>query len=321
MKMRRRTMVAAMGSALVAGRAAAQAWPNRPIRVIVPFTAGSSTDIVSRAISDKLGAALGQTIVVENRAGAGGRVGGEAVARAAPDGHTVLVNSSAHTVNPAIYADMPFDTAADFAAVTPLANLPNVLIIGPDKGIKTVAELVAYAKANPGKLNFASAGVGSGTHMNAEKFRARAGFEHTHVPFRGTPEAMTEVINGRVDCYFAPLNAALPFIRDRRVVALAVGTAQRSPLLPDVPSTVEAVPDSQYDFWVGMLVPAKTPREIVTRLHAETVKVLAATEITERLTTLGATPMPMKPEQFDAFIKAEIASNTAIVKAAGIKAQ
>jgi tripartite-type tricarboxylate transporter receptor subunit TctC len=320
MRIVRTAMLAALALVLPGLQAAAQDYPGKPIRLVIPFTAGSSTDIVARALSERLMPALGQPIVVENKAGAGGRVGADFVAKAPADGYTLLVNSSAHTVNPAIYNDLPFDTAKDFAAITPLANLPNVLIISPSKGIKTVAELIAYARAKPGQLNFASAGVGSGTHMNAEKFRARASFEHTHVPYRGTPEAITEVMNGRVDVYFAPLNAALPFIKEGRVLALAVGTAQRSPLLPDVPTTIEAgVPDSDYDFWVGMLAPAKTPPAILARLHAETVKALQSPELAERLKSLGATPMPMSSEKFDAYIRAELKSNTEIVKAAGIK--
>ncbi|HJQ56618.1 MAG TPA: tripartite tricarboxylate transporter substrate binding protein [Vineibacter sp.] len=321
MKIVQRAVLAALVLVGLGATASAQDYPNRPVRFIIPFTAGSSTDIVARALSERLSGALGQPVVVENKPGAGGRVGADFVAKSPADGYTILVNSSAHTVNAAIYTDLPFDTAKDFAAITALANLPNVLIIAPSKGIKTIAELVAYAKARPGQLNFASAGVGSGTHMNAEKFRARAGFTHTHVPFRGTPEAITEVMNGRVDVYFAPLNAALPFIKDGRVLALAVGTAQRSPLLPDVPTTIEAgVPASDYDFWVGMLAPAKTPAPIITRLHAETVKALQSPELAERLTSLGATPMPMTPEKFDAFIRAELAGNAEIVKDAGIKA-
>jgi tripartite-type tricarboxylate transporter receptor subunit TctC len=302
------------------GTAAAQDYPSRPIRFIVPFTAGSATDIVARAVADRLGGALGQPIVVENKGGAGGRVGAEIVARAPPDGYTLLIHSSAHTANPALYKDLPFDTAHDFAGITTLVNLPNVLITAPDTGFKTVRDLVAYAMANPGKLNFASAGVGSATHMNMEKFCARAGIKVTHIPFKGTPEVLTDLMNGRVDAYFAPLSAGLPYIRDNRVVVLAVGTAQRSALLPEVPTTTEAgVPDSDYNFWLGMLAPAKVPGAIIARLHAETVKVLQSPDMVERFKALGAVPMPISPEQFDAYIRAELVSIADIVKAAGIK--
>jgi len=258
--------------------------------------------------------------VVENRPGAGGKIGGEIVARAAPDGYTLLVNSSAHTANPALYKDMPFNTATDFAGITPLANLPNVLIISPAKNIKNVQELVAYAKSKPGQLNFASAGVGSATHMNAEKFSARAGITHTHVPYKGTPEAMTDVMEGRVDVFFAPVNAALANIQAGKFVTLAVGSSQRSPILPNVPTTVEAgIADSSYNFWVGMLAPAKTPREVVNKLNEETVKALRGPELTDRFKALGMTAWPMKPEEFDASIKAEIDSMAEIVKVAKIE--
>ena len=298
----------------------AQGYPNRVIRVIVPFPGGSSTDIVARSVADGLGPLLGQTLVIENKPGAGGRIGAEFVARAAPDGYTVMVQSSAHTVNPALYPDLAYDTLKDFAGVTPLANLPNVLIVPPGR-FKSAQELVTWARANPGKLNIASAGVGSATHMNAEKFAARAGFKFTHVPFKGTPEIMTELMNARVDAYFGPLNAVLPFIQEKRVAVLAVGTEKRSPVLADVPTTIEAgVPDSAYNFWLGLLVPAKTPRDIVEKLNTETVKVLQSLQLVERFRTLGANPMPMTPAEFDAYIKAELASIAEIVKAAGIKA-
>jgi tripartite-type tricarboxylate transporter receptor subunit TctC len=302
-------MLAVSAAMLVATAASAQSYPSKPIRVIVPFTPGSSTDITARAVGDRLTAELGQPIVIENRAGAGGRVGAEVVAKAAPDGYTLLINSSAHTANPAMYKDMPFDTANDFAGITALANLPNILIISPDKKLTTAKALVDWAKVNPEKLNFASAGAGSATHMNAEKFSARAGIKHTHVPYRGTPEAITDVMAGRADVYFAPLNAALPFIQDNKVMALAVGTAKRTPLLPNVPTTIEAgIPDSDYNFWVGMFAPAKTPRDVIDRLNAATVKVLQSPEVEQRFRSLGATAMPMKPAEYDSYIKNELAS-------------
>jgi tripartite-type tricarboxylate transporter receptor subunit TctC len=313
-------MLAVSAAMLVATAASAQSYPSKPIRVIVPFTPGSSTDITARAVGDRLTAELGQPIVIENRAGAGGRVGAEVVAKAAPDGYTLLINSSAHTANPAMYKDMPFDTANDFAGITALANLPNILIISPDKKLTTAKALVDWAKVNPEKLNFASAGAGSATHMNAEKFSARAGIKHTHVPYRGTPEAITDVMAGRADVYFAPLNAALPFIQDNKVMALAVGTAKRTPLLPNVPTTIEAgIPDSDYNFWVGMFVPAKTPRDVIDRLNAATVKVLQSPEVEQRFRSLGATAMPMKPAEYDSYIKNELASIAELVKTANIK--
>jgi tripartite-type tricarboxylate transporter receptor subunit TctC len=314
------TLIAAVAATVLADAASAQNFPTRPIRLVVPFTPGSSTDITARAVAEKLTTALGQPVVVENRPGAGGKIGGEIVAKAAPDGYTLLVNSSAHTANPALYKDMPFNTATDFAGITPLVNLSNVLIIAPAKNIKNVQELVAYAKSKPGELNFASAGVGSATHMNAEKFSARAGIKHVHVPYKGTPEAMTDVMEGRVDVFFAPVNAALANIQAGKFVTLAVGSGQRSPILPNVPTTEEAgVKDSAYNFWVGMLAPAKTPRDIVNKLNTETVKALESADLKDRMQKLGAATWPMKPEEFDAYIKAEIASTAEIVKAAKIE--
>jgi tripartite-type tricarboxylate transporter receptor subunit TctC len=314
------TVIVAAAAAVLASAASAQSFPTKPIRLVVPFTPGSSTDITARAGGERMSAALGQPVVVENRPGAGGKIGGEIVARAAPDGYTLLVNSSAHTANPALYKDMPFNTATDFAGVTPLVNLPNVLIIAPSKNIKTVQELVAYAKSKPGELNFASAGVGSATHMNLEKFSARAGIKHVHVPYKGTPEAMTDVMEGRVDVFFAPLNASLANIQAGKFVTLAVGSSQRSPILPNVPTTVEAgVPDSSYNFWVGMLAPAKTPPDIINKLNEATVAAMRTPELEARFKSLGMQAWPMKPAEFDAYIKAEIASMAEIVKAAKIE--
>ena len=306
---------------MAASIASAQPYPNKIIHIIVPFSPGSATDIIARTIGDKLSAGLGQPVVVENRPGAGGTIGAGVVAAAAPDGYTLLVQSSGHTVNPHIYTTLSYDTLRDFAGVTTLVNLPNVLVIAPGKGIKSVQELVAAAKAKPGPLNYASAGSGSATHMNAEKFRAAAGFDAVHIPYKGTPEAITEVIAGRVDYFFAPMVSGLPMIKDGKVLALAVGSAKRSSVLPDVPTTVEAgVAGSDYNFWIGMLAPAKTPRDIVTRLNEEVLKALQAPEVKERLAKLGAEPLPMSPEQFDAYIREELAANARIVKAAGIKA-
>jgi len=264
---------------------------------------------------------LGQPIVIENRAGAGGTIAAGIVAKAEPDGYTYLVHSAGHAVNPAIYPNLPYDTAKDFAAVSPLANLPNVLVVPPGR-YNTVADIVAAAKANPGKLNYGSAGNGSATHMNAEKFRASAGFDATHVPYKGTPEALTEIMTGRLDFFFAPIVSALQLIKEGKVTALAVGTAKRSALLPDVPSTVElGYPNSDFNFWVGLFAPAKTPRDVILRMNQEVAKAFGSTEIKERYTALGAEPFPMRPDEFDAYVKGEIAEDAAIVKAAGIKVQ
>ena len=297
-------------------------FPDKPIHFIVPFTAGSGTDIVARTVAEPMSRALGQPIIVENRPGAGGTLGAMQVAKSAPDGYTLLVHSAGHVANPSIYSNLPYDTLKDFAGVTPLASLPNVLVVSPAKGWKTVADLVEQARANPGKLNYASAGVGSATHMNAEIFRDSAKFQAVHVPFKGTPEAMTETATGRVDFFFAPLSSALSQIKGGRLQALAVGTATRSPVLPDVPTTIEAgFPKSDYIFWVAMLAPSGTPKAVIDRLNAEAVKALTSPDVKEKLAVLGAEPMPMTPADFDAFIRSETARMAVVIKNAGIKAQ
>ncbi|HEX2544736.1 MAG TPA: tripartite tricarboxylate transporter substrate binding protein [Ramlibacter sp.] len=312
-----------LAATVLAGGAFAQgAFPTKPVRLVVPFTAGSGTDIIARTIGESMSRSLGQPVIVENRPGAGGTIGAAQVAKSDPDGHTILIHSSGHALNPAIYPSLPYDTVKDLTGVTPLVALPNVLVVSPAKGWKTVAEMVAAAKARPGQLNFASAGMGSATHMNGEKFKLRAGIDAVHVPFKGTPEAITDVIGGRNDWFFAPLSSALPLIRDGKLQALAVSTAQRSPALPDVPTTVEAgVPGSDYTFWVGMIVPSATPAPIVKRLHDEALKALASADVKERLVKIGAEPFTMEPAAFNAYIRTEMDSAATIAKAANLKAQ
>ena len=326
MKLARRTAVftfAALTCAVCLAPLSASAqgaWPNKPIRVIVPFAAGSTTDIIARAIADKMGASLGQTLVIDNRAGASGTIGQAAVAAAAPDGYTIMVHSSSHTVSPSTFAKLPFDTLGDFAGVTPISSTPNVLVISPAKNIKTLQALLAAAKAKPGAMNFASAGQGSATHLNAEKFKMAAGIDALNIPFKGSAEAVTEVLAGRVDYYFSPIAPVIGQIKEGQLLALAVGSPKRASALPDVPTTLEAgVPGSEFNFWIGMMAPAKTPRDIVNRLHDEVVKALATPEVKERFAKLGADAWTLKPEQFDAYIRDEIKSNAALVKAAGLQ--
>jgi tripartite-type tricarboxylate transporter receptor subunit TctC len=298
--------------------ASAQAWPAKPIRAIIPFTAGSTVDIVGRIVLEPLASQLGQTIVVENRGGAGGTIGTAAVARAEPDGYTILINASAHSAAPAAYPNVPYDTAKDFSAVASFGSVPNVVVIAPSKNIKTLAELAAAAKAR--SLTFASAGVGSATHWAAERLRLSGGFQAVHVPFRGGPEALTEVMTGRVDFMCIGVSSGLGFIREKSLLPLAVCTPKRTPALPDVPTTLElGFADSDYTFWNGMLVPAKTPRDIVDRLYRETQKALALASVQEKFAPQGIDPMPLTPAEFDALIKREIAINLALVKAADIK--
>ena len=308
-------------SSFVSAQASAAdlAWPVKPMRVVVPFTAASATDITARMVAERLSAQFGQTLVVENRPGAGGTIGVGVVARAEPDGYTILVHSSSFTVTPSTYPNQPYDTARDFSGITPLANLPNVLIIAPSRGIRSVKDLVAAAKAKPGTLTYASAGAGSATQLNAERFRLGAGFEATHIPFKGTPEALTEILTGRVDYYFCPVISVLHFIKEGKLLALAAGSTKRSSALPDVLTTLEAgIPNSDYNFWVGMMVPAKTSRAIVNKLYQNTLQALQTPDLKERMAKIGAESMVMTPPDFDAYIKAEIRTNAALVKAAGV---
>jgi tripartite-type tricarboxylate transporter receptor subunit TctC len=298
----------------------AQTWPAKPIRTIVPFAAGSFTDVLPRVVLDQIATQIRQPIIVENRGGAGGTIGTGTVAKADPDGYTLLATSSAHTIAPAIYPNLSYDTARDLAGVASLGLSPLVMIIAPSKGIRTVQDFVTAAKAKPGTINFASAGVGSATHLSAERFIASAGFQATHIPYKGGPEALTDVIAGRADFYFCPLGTALPQVRSGTVLALAVSTPQRAASLPDVPSTLEAgFVDSDYSFWVGMFAPVKTPREIVDRLHAETQQALQAANVKARLSELGVDPMPMSPSEFDTLVKKEIVTSATLAKAAGLK--
>jgi len=297
----------------------AQAYPSKTIMSVIPFTPGNANDVVGRIVLDQLSKQLGQPIIVENRAGAGGTTGVAFVAKSAPDGYTVLVHSSTFSASYSLYKTLPYDTFNDFAAVAPFGVQAMVLVAAPSKGWKTAAELVAAAKANPGKLNYASAGVGAASHLAAERFRVGAGFTAQHIPFRGPVEALTEVLTGRVDFYFLPVAAALPQINDGKVVALAVSTAKRATALPNVPTTAEAgLKDSAFAFWNGLFVPAKTPREIVNRLYQETQKALAVPAVQERLAKFGQDPAPMTPEEFDKYVRDDVLSTAKLVKDAGV---
>jgi tripartite-type tricarboxylate transporter receptor subunit TctC len=306
--------------ALVPATAWAQAWPTKqPIRVIVPFTAGSATDIIARTVMEQVSTQFGQVIVVENRVGAGGTLGIGAVARAEPDGYTLLVHSTSFAVTATTYSNPGYDARRDFAAVTALASLPNVLVVPPNK-YATLKDLVAAAKANPDKLNYASAGAGSAAHLNAERLLMAAGIKVQHIPFKGGPEALTEIMAGRVDFYFIPLPPARGLIQGGRLGVLAVSGSRRASALPDVPTTIEAgFPDSDYNFWVGLWAPAATPKDIVEKLNAETVKALQHPAVKEKIANVGGDPMSMKPAEFDAFVRQEIDINAALVKAAGVQ--
>lgn len=320
MTMWRRASCAIAVVMLVPASALAQAWPTKqPIKVIIPFSAGSATDLVPRAVLEQVGKQLGQTFVIENRTGGSGTIGVREVARAEPDGYTVLVHSTTHAVSATTHPNSGYDARKDFATVSVLASLPNVLVVAPDK-YKSLKELVDAAKARPGALNYASVGGGSAAHLNAERMMMAAGIKVQHVPFRGGPEALNEIMAGRVDFYFVPLPPARGLIEGRKVTALAVSGSERASALPNIPTTVEAgLPNSEYNFWTAMFVPAATPKEIVNRLNAEVAKAVQDPGVKERLAKIGADPVAMTAAQADAFVKKEIELNAELIKAAGVE--
>jgi len=319
--------VAAMSAATLAiapacAQTAAQSWPSKPIRIISPIGAGSAADILARLFSEQLSAQIGQPVVVENRPGAGGTLGVNAVAKSEPDGYSVLIHSNGYTIAPAVYPNLPYDPVKDLIPVTTLGYIPNVLVVAPSKNIRTLQDLVAAARAKPDSMNYASGGVGTPTHLAAERLRIGAAFQAQHVPFKGQPEAMTEVMTGRVDFYFCPVFPALPLIQEGKLIPLAVSGAKRVSSLPHVPTTQEAgFANSDYSFWIGMFVPAHTPPDIVKKLHDETVKAMQTPALQEKLAKLSVVPMTMTSEQFSAYVKEQITSDAILAKAAGIAAQ
>ena len=321
--MLRMITLAATAALALTGVASAQtsAWkPDKVIKAVVPFGAGSATDGIARVVLDEVGKQLGQTIVVENRAGASGTIGANAVAKADPDGYTILVAASSHTVTPSTFAQLPYDAAADFTAVAPLVSIPNVIVVNAKRDYKTAKDLADDAKKRAGSLNYASAGAGSATHLAAERFKLAGGFVAQHVPFKGSSEAITEMLSDRIDFYASPINAASPLIKDGKLRALAVSSKQRASALPDVPTTIQAgFPNSDYEFWVGVLLPKNTPKPIVDAFHNAIVKATAEPNLAKKLAELGADPIKMSPAEFGAMIQNEIKSNADVVKAAGIK--
>jgi tripartite-type tricarboxylate transporter receptor subunit TctC len=300
------------------GAARAQDWPTHPLRAVIPLSPGSAADIVPRIVFEQLSARLGQPIVVENRVGASGTIGARAVATATPDGYTLLAHSSAHVIAPSAVANLTYDPIRDFAAVAALGNLPNVLVVAPSAGVKTVQQFVALGKSRP--ITFGSIGVGSPIHLTMERFLMSAGIQAQAVQFRGAPEVLVEVMAGRIDCYYAPISAALPFIHDGKLIPLTVSSSTRASALPEVPTSLEAgYANSDYNFWIGMFAPAKTPGTIVEKLNTETAKALADPAVQQKLRGLGVEPMPMGVSQFDAFVKKDLMVNSELAKAAGIK--
>ena len=300
---------------LLAPAAQAETYPSKMIRATIPFGAGSATDVVPRIVFERLSVELGQPIVVENRVGGGGSIGTNAVAKAAPDGYSVLAHSSAIGITPAIFPNLPYDTSRELSGVAMFGSSANIMIVPNDRPWKNVQDFLVAAKAKGSQINFGSVGIGSAVHISAEKFRIAGGFEATHVPYRGGPDVIADILGGRIDFYFCPSSTALPLIREGSVRALVVSTDKRIAELPDVPSMVEAgLKDGVSATWIGMFVPSKTPPEITGRLHDAAVKVLADPAMQASLKKLGVEPMPIEPKEIDALLAKEIAANMALLK-------
>ena len=313
---------AAAFAAVASFSAAAQTYPTKPVQVILAFTPGSAVDIVGRIVTAKLSEMWGQPVVNENRSGAGGSIGTAVVARAAPDGYTLLITSNAHTVNPAIYAHLPYDTLKDFTDIVPFTEQPNVLVVNVDSPYKTMGDLLAAIKAKPGAINIGHAGIGSGTHLSTEKWIAAAHIKVTEVPFKGTPEVVAAILSHNVDGYWAPISAGLAQIKSGKLRPLAVTTAKRSPVLPDVPSMPEAgVKGGESALWVAMWGPAGMSAELVNKINADTRKALADPGVKQKLQNLGNDTMDMSPQEFSKLVHAEMQDYARVLKAAGVKPQ
>ena len=296
-------------------------YPSKPIRILVGFTPGGGPDVTARTIAQKLGEAWKQQVLVENRPGAGGTVAAGMVARAAPDGYTLLSVSSAHAIAAALYSKLPYDTFADLSGVTLTATSKYVLVVPPSLNVKSVAELIAAAKARPGQLNFSSAGVGSGTHFAGEMFRSMAGIDVVHVPFKGIPEALGDTVTGRVQFFLAPIANAVGPVKDGRLVGLGVSSLERDALLPELPTLHEAgVRGYQSQLWFGLLTASAAPRPLVQKLNREIARVLSEPELKARWAAIGSEPRPHAPEAFDRLIREDAAIFTKIARAANIKA-
>ena len=293
-------------------------WPNRPINLIVPFTAGSATDVLARVFAEKLGAKLGQPIIVDNRVGAGGTIGTGIVAKSAPDGYTLVVVSAGHVVNPVLYTKLNYQLK-DLVAISPLGTQPNVLVVSPKSGIKTIKELVERSNVSLNGLTFGSAGVGSATHTNAEKFVHGLKLKATHVPYKGTPQMLMDITGSNVDFAFGPVVSALSLIKDGKITALAVSSDKRISALPNIPTAAEAgYPQGQFNFWIGMLAPAQTPKPIVDRLNKEIQSIMDQPDVQARFDNLGALPFKLSAIEFDHFINDEALTLGEIMRKAGV---
>jgi tripartite-type tricarboxylate transporter receptor subunit TctC len=305
---------------LWAQAAPAEAYPSKPIRILVGFTPGGGPDITARYLSSKLNESWKQAVVVENRLGAGSNVAAQALATSAADGYTLLSVSSAHAVSPAIYPKLPYDVHKDFAGITLTATGPALVIVSPQLGIKTMGELIALAKAKPGQLNFASAGVGSGSHFAVELLKSQVGIDMLHIPYKGIPEALTETMAGRTQVFISPYASAINLVKEGKATAIAVTSLKRMPDMPEVPTVAESgAPGYQWVFWYGLLAPAKTPRAVIDKLNAEVASILKQPEVRQRFGPLGIEPVTSSPEEFDKLIANEVATFTRLAKAGNIK--
>jgi len=299
---------------------AAQNFPTKPVRLIVPFTAGSATDQLARRIAPKLSDDWNQQVVVDNRPGAGGVVGAGIVAKSTSDGYTLLMHSIAFAMSAALYSKLPYDPFKDFTGVSQIAIGTGLIVVAPALGVKSVKELIALAKQKPGQITFGSAGVGSGTHLNGEQFRFAAGIDVVHIPYKGVPEQLVDTMTGRIHYVLTPLVPALPFIRDGRLLPLAVSTARRTPVLPDVPTIAEAaLPGYEFQAWFGVFAPARTPRPIVEQISKEIARIVELPDIKKQFVNQGEEGRPSTPEEFTRFVRAEIEKTRKIVKLAGIR--
>jgi len=313
--------IAAIALALLATLANAQAWPSKPIKWVVPFAPGGTTDILARTVGEKLALALGQPVIIENKPGAGGGVGAEFTAKSAPDGYTIMGGTiSTHAINASLYKSLPYDPLKDFVAITLIARVPNMLVINPSVPAKDVKELIALLKANPGKYSFASSGNGTSQHLSGELFKSMSGTDMQHIPYKGSPPALQDVVGGQVTMTFDNITTAWPLAKAGKLRALAVTTAKRSSVAPDVPTLAESgLPGFEVGSWQGVFAPAGTPPEIVKRLNAEIVKVLNMPDVREKLSGLGAEIVADSPEEFSALVKAEVAKWADVVKKSGAK--
>jgi tripartite-type tricarboxylate transporter receptor subunit TctC len=303
-------------------QAYAQTYPARPVRAIIAFPPGSATDIIGRVIVTKVSELWGQQVVADNRGGAGGSIASTIAAKATPDGYTLIINSNAHVVNPSMFAKLPYDTLKDFVDIMPLVGQPNVMVVGPASRLKTFGDFLAEARANPGKLNFAFAGLGSGTHLNSEKFKLDAKIDFTLVAYKGSADAINDVVGGRVDTYFSPISAGLPFIQAGKMRALAVTSAKRSSQLPNVPTMAESgVPGFEFRLWFGLWGPTGIPAPVLSKIRKDFAAALADPGVRDKLATLGNDVIVMTPAEFSKFVRREVADTARIFKAAGIKPQ